>query len=304
MTVRLFLSNPPFIELPDELTLFPSPPRFPHHLPLFTSAALLRLTLFVSSTGWGLIAGLIAFFLCSSQLDAHAGGYAPTLALLCYAVPMYTVKCCHDVLSDAVDALFVCTHLDAENQLSHCPKAVEAVRLLFSFPSFLPSSRKLSADVLLLPRTVWQTRSRIPLFVRVEFPLPFLPCSPPYPPVQYSSLPFPRPLLPPYSSSFRTVRLLALSIRFRRVVIYALVLPSLFSWIGSSGGEKGERCYWGRKRDARVCEDAMENETENEARRVKTGGEEDRCRDCTKERNRKGNQRCRVCGREKGKGIV
>ncbi|GAA6003949.1 choline transporter-like family protein [Rhodotorula paludigena] len=88
--------------------------------------ALLRLTLFVSSTGWGLLAGLLAFFLSSSQLDARSGGYAPTLALLSYAIPMYTVKLCHNVISDAVDALFVCTHLDAENQLSHCPKAVEA----------------------------------------------------------------------------------------------------------------------------------------------------------------------------------
>ncbi|BGP20959.1 hypothetical protein JCM10213_007124 [Rhodosporidiobolus nylandii] len=88
--------------------------------------ALLRLTLFVSSTGWGLLAGLIAFFLASGQVDAQGGRYAPMLAVLSYAVPMYTVKLCHNLLSDAVDALFVCAQLDAENQLSHCPKAVEA----------------------------------------------------------------------------------------------------------------------------------------------------------------------------------
>ncbi|GAA5852117.1 hypothetical protein JCM8547_000162 [Rhodosporidiobolus lusitaniae] len=88
--------------------------------------ALLRLTLFVSSTGWGLLAGLLAFFLASSHVDARGGGYAPTLAVLSYAIPMYTVKLCHNLISDAVDALFVCTHLDAENQSSHCPKAVEA----------------------------------------------------------------------------------------------------------------------------------------------------------------------------------
>ncbi|GAA5990425.1 hypothetical protein JCM11641_007940 [Rhodosporidiobolus odoratus] len=88
--------------------------------------ALLRLTLFISSTGWGLLAGLLAFFLASNQLDAHSGSFAPMLAVLSYAIPMYTVKLCHNLISDAVDALFVATHLDAENQLSHCPKAVEA----------------------------------------------------------------------------------------------------------------------------------------------------------------------------------
>ncbi|GAA5992592.1 hypothetical protein JCM10908_002679 [Rhodotorula pacifica] len=88
--------------------------------------ALLRLTLFISSAGWGLLTGLLAFFLTSSHLSPQAGGFAPTLALLCYAIPMYTLRMCHNLIGDAVDALFVCTHLDAENQLSHCPKAVEA----------------------------------------------------------------------------------------------------------------------------------------------------------------------------------
>ncbi|TKA50643.1 hypothetical protein B0A53_06371 [Rhodotorula sp. CCFEE 5036] len=88
--------------------------------------ALLRLTLFVSSAGWGLLTGLVAFFLTSTHLSPLAGGYAPTLALLCYAIPMYTLRLCHNLIGDAVDALFVCAHLDAENQLSHCPKAVEA----------------------------------------------------------------------------------------------------------------------------------------------------------------------------------
>lgn len=40
---------------------------------------------------------------------------------------MYTLRLCHNLIGDAVDALFVCTHLDAENEVSHCPKAVEAV---------------------------------------------------------------------------------------------------------------------------------------------------------------------------------
>ncbi|GAA5872411.1 hypothetical protein JCM3774_004513 [Rhodotorula dairenensis] len=88
--------------------------------------ALLRLTLFISSSGWGLLTGLLAFFVTSTHLSPNAGGFAPTLALLCYAIPMYTLRLCHNLIGDAVDALFVCTHLDAENQLSHCPKAVEA----------------------------------------------------------------------------------------------------------------------------------------------------------------------------------
>lgn len=94
----------------------------------------MRLTLFVSSAGWGLLTGLVAFFLTSTHLSPLAGGYAPTLALLCYAIPMYTLRLCHNLIGDAVDALFVCAHLDAENQLSHCPKAVEAVSLHSSFP--------------------------------------------------------------------------------------------------------------------------------------------------------------------------
>ncbi|GAA5977740.1 hypothetical protein JCM21900_006185, partial [Sporobolomyces salmonicolor] len=88
--------------------------------------ALLRLTLFVSSTAWGLCSGLIAFFLASSRLSPAGGGYAPMVAVLAYVVPMWTVKLCVGLLGDAVDALFICTHLDAENQQSHCPKAVEA----------------------------------------------------------------------------------------------------------------------------------------------------------------------------------
>ncbi|GAA5914246.1 hypothetical protein JCM5296_006121 [Sporobolomyces johnsonii] len=88
--------------------------------------ALLRLTLFVSSTAWGLLAGLIAFFLASSRLAPASGGYAPVVAVVAYVVPMWTVKLCVGLLGDAVDALFICAHLDAENQLSHCPKAVEA----------------------------------------------------------------------------------------------------------------------------------------------------------------------------------
>jgi len=98
------------------------------------TAALLRLTLFISSSGFGLLFGLAAFLLSSSQLAPSAGRAAPTLAALSYAIPLYTTRVCHSVVADAVDALFICCQLDAENQISHCPKAVEAVR-----PSFLLS---------------------------------------------------------------------------------------------------------------------------------------------------------------------
>ncbi|BGP44098.1 hypothetical protein JCM10450v2_008315 [Rhodotorula kratochvilovae] len=88
--------------------------------------ALLRLTLFISSSGFGLLAGLLAFLLTSSQLSPTSGRAAPTLAVLSYAIPLYTTRVCHALVADAVDALFVCAQLDAENQISHCPKAVEA----------------------------------------------------------------------------------------------------------------------------------------------------------------------------------
>lgn len=91
------------------------------------AAALLRLTLFITSSAWGLLTGLVAFFLTSYHLTPRSGGFTPTLAVLCYAVPLYTLRLCHNLVGDAVDALFVCTHLDAENQVAHCPKAVEAV---------------------------------------------------------------------------------------------------------------------------------------------------------------------------------
>ena len=42
---------------------------------------------------------------------------------------MYMLELCHNLIGDAVDALFVCAHVDAENQVSNCPKAVEAVSL-------------------------------------------------------------------------------------------------------------------------------------------------------------------------------
>ena len=125
------------------------------------TAALLRLTLFVSSAGWGLLTGLVAFFLTSTHLSPLAGGYAPTLALLCYAIPMYTLRLCHNLIGDAVDALFVCAHLDAENQLSHCPKAVEAVSL--PLPFLLSGGWSLLTTLslsLCAHTTVWHARGR------------------------------------------------------------------------------------------------------------------------------------------------
>ena len=42
------------------------------------------------------------------------------------------IRLFNNLIGDVIDALFVYAHLDAENQLSHCPKAVEAVSVPFS----------------------------------------------------------------------------------------------------------------------------------------------------------------------------
>ncbi|GAA5831608.1 hypothetical protein JCM11251_000767 [Rhodosporidiobolus azoricus] len=100
--------------------------------------ALLRLTLFLSSTSLGLFLSLLSFLtLSTSSLSPTSGGYAPTLAILSFAIPSYTVRLCHNLVGDAVDALFVCTQLDAREEGENgvegmpgaekrCPKAVEA----------------------------------------------------------------------------------------------------------------------------------------------------------------------------------
>ncbi|GEM11914.1 choline transporter-like family protein [Rhodotorula toruloides] len=96
--------------------------------------ALLRLTLFTITTTYSLLAGLLSFLLTSSSLAPSAGGYAPTLAILSYVIPAYTVKLCHDLVGDCVDALWVCVSLEASEGegaavvggFSRCPKAVEA----------------------------------------------------------------------------------------------------------------------------------------------------------------------------------
>ncbi|BGP36036.1 hypothetical protein JCM10296v2_007888 [Rhodotorula toruloides] len=96
--------------------------------------ALLRLTLFTTTTTYSLLAGLLSFLLTSSSLAPSSGGYAPTLAILSYIIPAYTVKLCHDLVGDCVDALWVCVSLEASEGegaalvggLSRCPKAVEA----------------------------------------------------------------------------------------------------------------------------------------------------------------------------------
>lgn len=105
--------------------------------------ALLRLTLFTTTTTYSLLAGLLSFLLSSSSLAPASGGYAPTLAILSYIIPAYTVKLCHDLVGDCVDALWVCVSLEASEGegaavvggFSRCPKAVEAVSLRLPFAS-------------------------------------------------------------------------------------------------------------------------------------------------------------------------
>lgn len=60
---------------------------------------LVRLVLFVTSVGWGLLAGLVAFLIASSRLQS--GGLAPVVAVLCFFVPLWTMKLCQDVCGDA-----------------------------------------------------------------------------------------------------------------------------------------------------------------------------------------------------------
>ncbi|ORY57398.1 plasma-membrane choline transporter-domain-containing protein [Leucosporidium creatinivorum] len=90
---------------------------------------LVRLVLLVTSVSWGLLAGLIAFLIASSRLQT--GALAPVVAVLCFFVPLWTMKLCQDVCGDAVDSLFICMNLDlsrdtpSEGELQR--KAAEAV---------------------------------------------------------------------------------------------------------------------------------------------------------------------------------
>lgn len=60
---------------------------------------LVKLILFVTSLAWGLGAGVLAFLVASSRMeDAQL---APLVAVLCFIVPMWTMKLCQGIVGDA-----------------------------------------------------------------------------------------------------------------------------------------------------------------------------------------------------------
>ncbi|KAL8292809.1 hypothetical protein RQP46_000503 [Phenoliferia psychrophenolica] len=85
---------------------------------------LVKLILFVTSLAWGLAAGVIAFLVASTRLEDAS--LAPLVALLCFVVPMWTMKLCQGIVGDAADTLFVAFNMDLEKNTTHCNKAVEA----------------------------------------------------------------------------------------------------------------------------------------------------------------------------------
>ncbi|GAA5879457.1 hypothetical protein JCM16303_003209 [Sporobolomyces ruberrimus] len=88
---------------------------------------LLRLLLSLALSPLTLLPSLISFLiLSSSYLSPYSGGYAPMLAVLSVIVPAWTGRVVLGLVTDAVDTLFIATHLDAENEEKSCQKAVEA----------------------------------------------------------------------------------------------------------------------------------------------------------------------------------
>lgn len=60
---------------------------------------LVKLILFITSLAWGLGAGVVAFLISSTQLDDAR--LAPLVAVLCFLVPMWTMKLCQGIIGDA-----------------------------------------------------------------------------------------------------------------------------------------------------------------------------------------------------------
>ncbi|SCV67256.1 BQ2448_5902 [Microbotryum intermedium] len=97
---------------------------------------LVRLVLFVVSFGFGLVAGLVAFLFASSRL-ASGVHMTPFVAALCYFVPVWTLKLCHDVCGDTVDALFLCLNIDLVKGENHSEETRTAFKTEPSEPSFV-----------------------------------------------------------------------------------------------------------------------------------------------------------------------
>ncbi|GAA6007714.1 hypothetical protein JCM11491_003937 [Sporobolomyces phaffii] len=88
---------------------------------------LLRLLLTLTLSPLTLLPSLVSFLiLSSSYLSPYSGGYAPMFAVLSIVVPAWTGRVVLGLVTDAVDTLFIATHLDAENREPSCQKAVEA----------------------------------------------------------------------------------------------------------------------------------------------------------------------------------
>ncbi|GAA5987173.1 hypothetical protein JCM5350_003871 [Sporobolomyces pararoseus] len=88
---------------------------------------LLRLLLTLTLSPLTLLPSLVSFLILSSNyLSPYSGGYAPMFAVLSIIVPAWTGRVVLGLVIDAVDTLFIATHLDAENQEKSCQKAVEA----------------------------------------------------------------------------------------------------------------------------------------------------------------------------------
>ncbi|GAA5939613.1 uncharacterized protein JCM15063_005233 [Sporobolomyces koalae] len=90
-------------------------------------ATLLRLLLNLALYPLTLLPSLVTFLVIStSYLSPNSGGYGATLAVLAVVVPAWTGRVVLGLVTDAVDTLFLATHLDAENEVRSCKKAVQA----------------------------------------------------------------------------------------------------------------------------------------------------------------------------------
>jgi len=86
---------------------------------------LVKTILSLTSVLWALLAGLVSYLIASPRLPADSH-LAPLLAVLCFLLPMWTLKLCTDIIVDATDTLFVAFNMDLDKNTSHCAKAIEA----------------------------------------------------------------------------------------------------------------------------------------------------------------------------------
>ncbi|GAA5946753.1 hypothetical protein JCM3765_002000 [Sporobolomyces pararoseus] len=88
---------------------------------------LLRILLTLTLSPLTLLPSLISFLILSSNyLSPYSGGYLPMFAVLSLIVPAWTGRVVLGLVIDAVDTLFIATHLDSESEQKSCQKAVEA----------------------------------------------------------------------------------------------------------------------------------------------------------------------------------